>query len=206
MAKAKRRRRSSGFAGLGKEFLADLRGQVVHCVQYGKKGSGKIRCVKFGKGAGTPNPRSRKAAGVKGRFIERSKIKKRPGVRKGKGKKRCIRRGKNAQGRKVCRKWAPTGRALKSKSRRVVGRTGRKRKVTRKKGLKTPSGRCRYGKVTRGKRKGQCRKRPAAKSGTKKAKGRKKKASNGRRRSSGIPGAGFRSRTDVGPGRRRGGF
>jgi hypothetical protein len=176
MAKAKRRRRSSGFAGLGKSFLADLRGQVVHCVQYGKKGSGKIRCTKFGKGAGTPNPRSRKAAGVKGRFVERSKIKKRPGVRKGKGKKRCIKRGTGKGGRKVCRKWAPTGRALKSKSRRVVSRRG-KRKVTRKKGLKTPSGRCRYGKVTRGKRKGQCRKSKPASSG-----GKKKKKAKGKKR------------------------
>jgi hypothetical protein len=127
MAKRKRKA-SSGLAGLGNEFLADLRGEVVHCVRYGKGKSGQIRCKRFGKGAGKPNPQSRKRAGVKAKFRERSKIRGRK-PRKGRtaaSKKRCIKFGRGKGGRKVCRKWSPTGKPLKSASRRVKVRGTRR--------------------------------------------------------------------------------
>lgn len=124
---------ADGFGSLGREFLAEISGSVVHCVKYGTGKSGKIRCSRFRGGRGAPNPRARKAAGVKRRFYKGTM--KRIPMRKGRLKKHgkvCSRWGKGKSGRKVCRAWNPTRKPLKS------GRlTGKRKKVCYMRTLKS---------------------------------------------------------------------
>jgi hypothetical protein len=151
-----------GLGSLGKEFLANISGSVVHCIKYGSGKNNKIVCRKYGKGAGKPNARARKAAGVKRkyRFGKRLKRKVKRGSYAG-ATRHCSRYGKGKGGRKVCRAWGPTRKALKSFKK---GRT--KGKV------------CYMRKMPNGKRKRICRsvgKRSGSRKGKTKGKRRSKK-------------------------------
>jgi hypothetical protein len=113
----------SGLSGLGNAFLADLRGTVMHCVQYGSGAKKKIVCRKFGKGAGQPSPGARRRAGVKGKFRERSHTMfKHRKPRSPGAKKRCIRKFKSGPKAGKCARFAPTGRPLKSARTAQQGR------------------------------------------------------------------------------------
>jgi hypothetical protein len=157
---------ADGLGSLGREFLAEISGSVVHCVKYGTGKSGKIRCSRFKGGRGAPNARARKKAGVKRRFYKGTM--KHVAVRKGRGKKVCERFGRTKSGRRVCRSWAPTRGPLKS------GRlTGKRKKV------------CYMRKLKSGKRKRICR-TVGKRSGS--IKGKRKKARTGKKRSGSIKG------------------
>jgi hypothetical protein len=120
-----------GLGSLGKEFLANISGSVVHCIKYGTGKNNKIVCRKYGKGAGKPNARARKAAGVKRkyRFGKRLKRKVKRGSYRG-ATRHCARYGKGKGGRRVCRAWGPTRKALKSfKKGRTKGKVCYMRKL-----------------------------------------------------------------------------
>jgi hypothetical protein len=182
----------SGLSGLGNSFLADLRGTVMHCVQYGTGKKKKIICSKFGKGAGSPNAAARKRAGVKGKFRERTKrtagkkhtVRQRllkPGKPRTPGaKKRCMKFYKSGPKKGKCAAFRPTAKALKS------GRTAQEGRVCErfyKKGKR--KGKCAKFKVRgtksaprrAGKKKSAKRKPAAKKKAAKKRKAGAKKGS-----------------------------
>lgn len=102
--KGGRSKRSKGLSGLGKSFVAELRGEQFTCRKLGRGKSGEIRCKAEGPGASRGGPRSmsiarKRKAGVKrprlsaqpkaNKRVSRARATVKSGPKKGKPRRGC---------------------------------------------------------------------------------------------------------------------